>query len=367
VIAEGARARYDDARGSGGDIDLRLAQTLIAASALGLGEELARCSAALAARAAFAGDFATAEAEVQRLLELSSQELPEARVDAFQILAIIQQAKGAVSAALEARRSAVGAARQAGLKERESMLTTNLGFALSTVGARQEAREALERGLFLAEAVGSAGAARHAQMNLLCWAGLYGTDRQLDGLLAETRAEADAVASGLWAAPDRSNLGVLFYRGVELLLGSDAARARALTLLRTAVGSYRALGHRDVLPGALGAWAEAERVTGSPQAAARLASEASQLLAHGAPSLLNEAPIYLTLHKAALELGDEEGSRSALEAAMPALLRRLQGLVGSPYARGFLTDLTYNAELVSAAERAGVLPSAVHAVFASAR
>ncbi|HSC88244.1 MAG TPA: serine/threonine-protein kinase PknK, partial [Polyangiaceae bacterium] len=364
VVADGARARYDDARGRGGDIDRRLAETLTAAASLGMGEELARCSATLAARAAFAGDFEVAEAEAQRLLELANRELPSARVDAYQTLAVIRQAKGAVSTALEARKSAAGAAREAGLKERESMLTTNLGFALSTIGARQEAREALEKGLLLAEAVGSAGAARHAQMNLLGWSALYGTDRQLDGYLAEARAEADAAATGLWAAPDRSNLGVLFYRGVELLLGSAPARVRALSLLRMAVESYRSLGHRDVLPGALAAWAEGLRLDGSPGEAAEVAGEAAELLEQGAPSLLNEAPVFLTLYKAQLDLGDEGAATLAIQRGLPFLSRRLQGLLGSPYARGFLTDLPYNAELVSAADRQGLLPEAVRGAFA---
>ncbi len=366
VFARGARARYDDARGIGLDISERLAEALHAAATLGLPDEVARCSAALATRAAFRGDFVTAEGEAQRLLDLSSREVPGARVDAYQTLAIIRQAKGAVSAALDARRSAVGAAREAGLKERESMLTTNLGFALSTVGARHEAREALERGFVLAETIGSAGAVRHAQMNLLGWASLYGNDRRLDGYLAETRAEADAVAAGHWAAPDRSNLGVLFYRGVELLQGNtEAARSRALALLRMTVASYRNLGHLDVLPVALGAWAEAERLSGDPEQAVRIAREASELLEQGAPSLLNEAPVFLTLHKACNQLDDELGALDALSKSIRPLVRRLNGLVGSPYARGFLTDLPYNAELVAAADRAGVLPDSVHRVLAA--
>jgi hypothetical protein len=52
------------------------------------------------------------------------------------------------------------------------MLMTNLGFALTTIGARQEARTALETGLALSDAIGSLGAVRHAQMNLLGWAAL---------------------------------------------------------------------------------------------------------------------------------------------------------------------------------------------------
>ncbi len=66
VRARGARARYDDARGSGEGISERLAETRDQAAALGLQDEEARCSAVLALRVAFAGRFAEAEAEIKR-------------------------------------------------------------------------------------------------------------------------------------------------------------------------------------------------------------------------------------------------------------------------------------------------------------
>lgn len=367
IRAQGARARYDDARGIGRDVDQRLAEARDEAARLQLTEEVARCSATLASRAAYAGDFETAEAEVQRLLDLSLHRVHGARVDAYQTLAIIRQVKGQVSASLDARKSAVEAAREAGLREREAMLTTNLGFALSTVGARKEAREALERGLLVAEQIGSPGATRHAQMNLLGWAGLYGSDRSLDTFLSDTRAEADSAATGYWTSADRSNLGILYYRGVELLRSNnEKAKKRALTLLRMSVEGYRDLQHRDVLPVALGMWAEAERLCKNPIKAAELGGEAANLLLQGAPSLLNESPVFLTLYKARTELGDVEGARDALASSIRPLLRRLNGLVASPYATTFLTQLPQNAELVAAADAAGLLPDSVHRILADA-
>lgn len=364
VRAQGARARFDDARGTGMNVNERLAEARDAAERLGLTEEVARCSATLASRAAYAGDFETAETEAQRLLDLSLHRVHGARVDAYQTLAIIRQAKGAVSASLDARQSAVAAAAEAGLREREAMLTTNLGFALSTVGARKAAREALERGLLVAEHIGSPGATRHAQMNLLGWAGLYGTDRRLDTFLSDTRAEADATATGYWASADRANLGILYYRGVELLRSSTkATRLRALTLLRMSVEGYRELQHRDVLPVALGMWAEAERLSGNPDRANQIGSEAAQLILEGAPSLLNESPVFLTLYKARTDLGDHEGAREALAASIRPLLRRLNGLVGSPYAATFLTQLPQNSELVAATDAAGLLPDSVNRIL----
>lgn len=367
VRARGARARYDDARGTGEGISERLAQTRDEAAALGLHDEEARCSAALALRLAFAGRFAEAEAEAKRLLESADERnFSSAAVDAYQTLAIIRQSQGALSAALEARRNAATAARRAGLKEREAMLTTNVGFALTTIGARSESRAALLSGLALADAISSHGAVRHAQMNLLGWAATFGNDRQIEAQLAEVRADADATASGIWAAPDRANLGLLFYRGCELLRGgSDASTRRALSLLRLAAQSYRATGNRDVLPVALGTWADAERRSGHVERALELAIEAAALLEQGAPSLLNESSVYLALHDAHLCAGDQESARDAIGRGMPKLLHRVHGLVGTSYARSFLTELPHNAALLAAAEGYGLVPDEIHQLLES--
>jgi hypothetical protein len=365
VRAKGASARYDDARGTGANISERLAEARDEAVVLGLHDEVARCSAALASRLAFAGEFADAEMEANRLLDLAEVHgIRSAAVDGYQTQAIVRQTRGALSSALEARRNAAGAAREAGLKEREAMLMTNLGFALTTIGARQEARSALETGLALADAIGSLGAVRLAKMNLLGWAATFGNDKRLDVHLAETRADADSEASGVWAAPDRSNLGVLFYRGCELLRSkNDAAVHRGLSLLKMSCSAYRAAGHRDVLPVALGMWAEAERRSGNPDAAVKVASEAANLLDHGAPSLLNESAVYLALHDAYIDTGEEESAREAVGRGMPALLRRLHGLVGTPYARQFLTELPQNGALLAAAEGYGLVPEEIHRTF----
>jgi hypothetical protein len=361
ALAAGARARYDDARGAGREVNERLLAASEAARRLGLDDELARCSATLASRAAFAGDFELAERQADQLLELAQRGVRDAKVDAYQARAIVRQARGQVSAALEARKNAARAAKEAGLKEREAMLTTNVGFSLSSVGARQESRDALERGLLLAESIGSAGATRHAQMNLLGWASLYGNDRRLESFLSETRAEADAAATGYWAAPDRANLGILFYRGVELLRANqEQQRSRARVLLRMAATNYRNLGHRDLLPVGLGMWAEAERVCGDLAAAAEVGGEAAALLLSGAPSLLNEAPVFLSLYKTKVALGDEVGAVDTLAASIRPLQRRLNGLAPSPYARMFLTELPHNAELVAAADAEGLLPDSIH-------
>ncbi len=365
VRARGARARYDDARGTGDDISSRLALARDDAARLGIHDEEARCSAALAMRLAFAGDFEHAKAEATRLLELAEHRgIKSAAVDAWQTLAIIRQTQGALSSALDARRSAANAARSAGLKEREAMLTTNLGFALTTIGARQEARAALETGLALADAIGSAGAVRHAQMNLLGWAAHFGNDRDLEAHLAETRADADAAASGIWAAPDRANLGALFYRGWELLRANDgSACQRAGSLLKFCAETYRATGNNDVLPVALAVWAKAERSCGNPERSRQLAEEAADLLEGGAPSLLNESTVYVVLHDACVDCDDEDAARDAVLRGMAPLQRRVEGLYGTPYARLFLTELPHNAALVAAGEGYGLVPDAIHRVL----
>jgi hypothetical protein len=126
---------------------------------------------------------------------------------------------------------------------------------------------------------------------------------------------------------------------------------------------YRATGNRDVLPVALGMWALAERRVHGPERSIELACEAADLLEHGAPSLLNEAVVYLALHDAYRELDDEERARRSVERSMPSIVRRLRGLVGTPYARLFLTELPHNAALVGIAEEYGIVPDEIHHVL----
>jgi len=129
------------------------------------------------------------------------------------------------------------------------------------------------------------------------------------------------------------------------------------------VEGYRDLEHRDLLPVALGMWAEAERLCHNPESAEKLGNEAADLILEGAPSLLNESPVFLTLYKARSELGDAGGARDALAASIRPLLRRLNGLVGSPYASTFLTQLPQNAELVQAIDAAGLLPDSINRIL----
>jgi serine/threonine protein kinase len=353
----GARARYDDACASGTDIEERLTHVRERARALDLVDEEARCSATLAHRYAFAGGLAQAEREAAHLLDLAERrQIVWAAVDAWQVLAVVHQARGELAAALEARRSAARAARAAGLQEREAILTMNVGFALTTIGAWEEALHEIQAGLAKAQEIGSVGAVRHGQMNLLCWAATYGADTRLDAQLAEPRANADEAAAGTWVVRDRATLGVLFYRGCELLRGDAAALPKARALLKTAAEAYRSTENRDVLPVALGFWAEAERRFGHAEQAVEIASEAARLVESGAPSLLNEAPIYLALHDAYVDIGDLRGARDAMARGIAPLMRRLKGLEGTPYARIFLLGLPTNSGLLAAAEAYGCVP-----------
>jgi hypothetical protein len=361
---EGAAARYDDARGQGADIEGRLRRVRDRARELGLLDEAARCSASLAQRLAFAGDFTAAEAEAAGLLALSEDNgIVWAAVDAWQTLAVVHQTRGALAAALEARRSAARAARAAGLKEREAILTMNLGFALTTIGAKNEALVELETGLERAHAIGSLGAVRHGQMTLLCWASTFGADQRISQALAEPRSQADEAAAGAYVIQDRATLGVLFYRGVELLRGDSSNLARARGLLERVAQAYRNTGNLDILPVSLGFWSEAERRLGDAEHAKELADEAASLLDQGAPSLLNEATVYLALHDACVDLGNMACARSAIERGMPHLVRRLSGLANTPYAHSFVTGLTHNAGLIAAAEVYGLVPPEVEALL----
>ncbi|MFT3771959.1 MAG: protein kinase [Minicystis sp.] len=354
----GSRARYDDACASGSpDIEERLVRVRDRARALDLVDEEARCSATLAQRHAFAGELLGAEREAAHLLDLAERRgIVWAAVDAWQVLAVVHQTRGELAAALEARRSAAKAARAAGLQEREAILTMNVGFALTTIGAWEEALSEIQAGLARAQEIGSAGAVRHGQMVLLCWAATYGADARLEAALAEPRGNADEAAAGTWIVRDRATLGVLFYRGCELLHGDAATLPKARALLKTAAEAYRSTDNRDVLPVALGFWAEAERRFGHADQGVEIASEAARLIEAGAPCLLNEAPIYLALHDACVDLGDFTGARAAMERGIVPLLRRLKGLEGTPYARSFLLGLPHNSALLAAAEAYGCIP-----------
>jgi len=72
-------------------------------------------------------------------------------------------------------------------------------------------------------------------MILLCWAATYGKNAKLDAILTEPRASADEAASGLWVVRDRVTLGILFYRGCELLRGESTTLPRA-TLMSVPAG-----------------------------------------------------------------------------------------------------------------------------------
>jgi hypothetical protein len=201
-------------------------------------------------------------------------------------------------------------------------------------------------------------------MVLLGWSETFGVETGQDPQLAEARSEADVSGQSRWVPSDRVTLGVLFYRGVELLRSGDAdAAERARGLLRTATEGYRATGMRDVLPVAMGEWAEAERRCGDATRAAEIAREAADLIEHGAPSLLNEAPVYLALHDALVDAGNLREAREAIARAIPPLVRRLAGLGGSSYALAFLTHLPHNASLLAAAEAYGVVPREIEAIL----
>ncbi|WP_437681269.1 serine/threonine-protein kinase [Sorangium sp. So ce131] len=361
-----ARARYDHACGSGIDLEERLTALRDRARAIDLVEEEAQCSATLAHFHAFAGQLAMAEQEAAQLLDLAARRgLVWAAVDAWQTRAVAHQTRGEPAAALGARRNAARAARRAGLQEREATLTINVGFALTTIGAREEALQEIEGGITRAQAIGSSGAVRHGQMILLCWAATFGPEPRLDAVLAEPRASADEAAGSMWVVRDRVTLGILFYRGCELLRSESSGLARARSLLKKATEAYRVTENRDVLPVALGFCAEAERRFGNAELAGEIAREAAALVEAGAPSLLNEAPIYLALHDACVDLGDLEGARDAMERAMPPLLRRLKGLEGTPYASSFLLNLPQNSALLAAAEAYGCVPPQIEAMLNS--
>ena len=91
----------------------------------------------------------------------------------------------------------------------------------------------------------------------------------------------------------------------------------ARTLLRIAAQGYRATKMLDIVPVALGLWAEAERRCGQAERARELGREAVRMMEDGSPSTLNEAPVFLALHDAAVDLGAlQEGEGRAIALAV---------------------------------------------------
>lgn len=363
ILANGARARYEDASGAA-DMTARLEEVRGAArkavggaaadpTTMALIHEDARCAAVLASRLAFAGALDRAAAVADELLALDrAHAMPEAAIDAWQTLAVVHQTSGAPLKALAARRSAAETARTAGLVTREATLTANVGFALTTLGAREEALAAIEEGIRRAQEVGAPGVVRHGQMNLLGWTATFGGEEaHASELLAEPRRMADDAASGGWVPNDRATLGVLFYRGVELLrFGADGRLGAATTLLGQAALSYRATKMHDVLPVALGHWATAVLRGGDAARARTLADEGATLIDQGRPSLLNEASVFLALHDVCVAQNDGDGARAAVARGLVPLARRLRALAETPYLTPFCA-LAENRALLLAAKR----------------
>ncbi len=80
--------------------------------------------------------------------------------------------------------------------------------------------------------------------------------------------------------------------------------------------------------------------------------------------MLNEAPIYLALHQASVDLGMPAEAKDAIKRGLPRLVTRVHGLSGTPYAKEFLRRLAPNAGLIAAAERYGLLPSEIADILA---
>jgi hypothetical protein len=141
----------------------------------------------------------------------------------------------------------------------------------------------------------------------------------------------------------------------------DAASSSesARTLLRTAAEGYRATKMLDVVPVALGYWAEAERRCGQPERARELALDAARMLEASGASLLNEAPVFLALHDACVDLGRHDEAKEAIQKGIPRLVTRIEGLAGTPYAKSFLTHLAPNAGLVAAAKAYDLVPPSI--------
>ncbi len=365
VRAAGARVRYEDACGGGADTSARLDEVRLAAQDAKLPDEEARCAAALAARYAYGG---RARRGAERWPTGSStlaqkHNIPVAAVDAWQTLAVVRQTRGEVGAALEARRSAAQTASSAALKTREATLTINVGFALTTVGARAEARAAIESGIALGQAIGSPGVERHGKMILLCWAATFGTDASLEAPLAPTRAAADAALAGSWVPHDRAALGVLFYRGMETSANGGRRDRRAHAPAPRGAGIP---GDQDARRAARGARplgrgrAPLRRRRARARSCERGRGAARRGLAELAQRGAGVPRAARRLRRSGPPRRGEARDRARRAAARDAH----EGPRGHPVRAGVSTELAPNAGLLAAAEAYGLVPAELSAVLA---
>ena len=128
---------------------------------------------------------------------------------------------------------------------------------------------------------------------------------------------------------------------------------------------YAAKTHGDLVPVLEDLPAQPHSAVPAPIQAERareLAREATTMMLEGAPSLLNEAPAFLARHDACVDLGALDEAREAIAQGIPRLVTRVHGLAGTPYGRGFLTQIASNAGLVTAAEGYGLLPKQLAAL-----
>ena len=192
-------------------------------------------------------------------------------------------------------------------------------------------------------------------MILLCWAATFGSDGSLDAPLAEhARPGRRGPGGQLGPARSRDARRALLPREWSCLRAAGRRERRA----------HAAQDRRAGLPGDQDARRAAGRARTAgrrPSGAAATASRRATWRARrprcsttGSPSLLNEAPVFLALHDACVDLGELEEARRAIARGRAAAGdARCKGLAGTPYARAFLTQLAPNAGLLAAAEAYG--------------
>ena len=361
VRAAGARVRYEDACGGDAETSARLEQVRerrAGGRARRRGGALRR-GARRALRVRGRARPRRAEVAEHLLRSRRSHGIAGAAVDAWQTLAVVRQTRGEVGAALEARRSAARAAQRRGAQDARGDADDQRRLRAHhrrRAGPRRAL--AIESGIALAQAIGSPGTVRHGQMNLLCWAATFGADAQLDALLAEPRAIADAALAGSWVPHDRATLGVLFYRGMELLRG-DARRRRPRARARSSGPPRKATAR----PRMLDVVARRARLLGRGRAPLRRRRAGARARERGG-RLLDEARRACSTRRRCSWRSTTPASisasstrrASAIARGMPRLVTRVQGPRGYALRARLPHAAAPNAGLLAAAEAYGLVP-----------
>ena len=161
-------------------------------------------------------------------------------------------------------------------------------------------------------------------MNLLGWTANFGP---IPGSTPSSPSPGPTptAASGSWVVPDRTTSASSSTAAASSWVATTRAAERARIALRTTTEAYRATGNRDIVPVALGFWAQAERRSGDLDKARYPRRRSGVAHRTGAlPASLNESARFLGPARRRHRGGRRAAARDAIGRGMGPSRRRLR-------------------------------------------